>query len=350
MSMKFGLIVHHTTKNIGDDIQSLATSYFLPQIDYIINRERLDTFVSNDKESVAALMPGWYLWNKWNWPPSEYIIPKFISFHYSNRTIGRRTDEPFEDLFLSGIGKDYMNAHGPIGARDYYTQNWLERLDIKTYFSSCITTTLPNMPSTNDKNRYICLVDVENSNVEKAVHAVSSDIQIKKITHKVADKHFKAKWPKRKKVAEMLLTTYQNARCVVTTRLHCSLPCLAMGVPVLLIHPDEKGHRFIPYYDWLHTATPDEFLSGKSGFDLLNPPPNKDLHIPYRESLIATAKEFIAEISTPDYIEKYKKNYSNQDFITWRHDLMKETLKNWGTQRRNEYSEIAKLNRMLSKQ
>lgn len=347
--MKYGLIVHHSTKNIGDDIQALATSYFLPREDYIIKREQLDSFVSKNKEHVAVLMPGWYLWNKWNWPPSEYIIPKFISFHYSNRTIGRRTDEPFEELFLTGLGKEYMNAYGPIGVRDYYTQDWLERLGINSYFSSCITTTLPQMPKTKDNGKYICFVDIKNEKVEKQIESQVFNIEIRKITHNIKEEHFKDKWVKRKKRVEELLTVYQNAKCVITTRLHCVLPCLAMGVPVLLIAENKKGHRFIPYYDWLHVATPEEILKEDSSFDFMNPPANKELHLPYREKLINTAKEFISEIGTAENLGKYTKEFSNQDIITWRHDLMKQVLISWGTKRRAEYSELEKLMKKANK-
>ena len=40
--MKFGLVVYKQTDNIGDDILSYAGSRFLPQIDYVIDREQLD--------------------------------------------------------------------------------------------------------------------------------------------------------------------------------------------------------------------------------------------------------------------------------------------------------------------
>ena len=348
--MKYGLIVHQVTKNVGDDIQALATSYFLPKIDYIINRERLDSFTSDKQEPVAVLMPGWYLWNKWNWPPSEYIVPKFISFHYSNRTVGRRTDEPFEELFLTGLGKDYMNVYGPIGARDYYTQEWLKNLGIKTYFSSCITTTLPNMPETSDKGQYICFVDVKNSQVENVIESSASaaGIQIKKITHNVPKKFFKESWTKRKKRAEQILTTYQNARCVITTRLHCALPCLAMGVPVLLVSEDESGHRFIPFYDWLHVGKPSEIISGSFKYDIINPPANKSAHIPYREELIKNAKTFVEEVGKPENLSKYQKAFPHKDLMAWRHDNMKKVLSAWGTIRRKEYKEIVELKKTKS--
>ena len=43
---------------IGDDIQSYAAKQFLPTIDYVIDREALDTFDSHG-EVVKAIMNGW---------------------------------------------------------------------------------------------------------------------------------------------------------------------------------------------------------------------------------------------------------------------------------------------------
>ena len=43
--MKYGLVVYKETDNIGDDILSYSARRFLPSLDYIIDREGLDTFV-----------------------------------------------------------------------------------------------------------------------------------------------------------------------------------------------------------------------------------------------------------------------------------------------------------------
>jgi hypothetical protein len=33
---------------------------------------------------------------------------------------------------------------------------------------------------------------------------------------------------------------YNNARVVITTFLHCALPCIAMGIPVIVFYPNHK--------------------------------------------------------------------------------------------------------------
>ena len=69
--MKFGVILHKTTMNRGDDIQTYAAMQHLPQVDYVIDRENINSFHSKDNEPVAVIMSAWWLWKKWNWPPAE---------------------------------------------------------------------------------------------------------------------------------------------------------------------------------------------------------------------------------------------------------------------------------------
>lgn len=41
---------------------------------------------------------------------------------------------------------------------------------------------------------------------------------------------------KRFELAEKLIKEYARARCVITSRIHCALPCLALGTPVIFIN------------------------------------------------------------------------------------------------------------------
>ena len=79
----FGLI-KYTSFNIGDEIQSLAASRFLPNIDYYINRERTDKFKSDQEEKVKVIMNAWWMWQSKHFPPSEDIDPLLISMHIQN--------------------------------------------------------------------------------------------------------------------------------------------------------------------------------------------------------------------------------------------------------------------------
>lgn len=123
--MKYGIITHWTTMNLGDDIQSYAAAKLLPQVDYILVRESLDTFVSQNNEPVGVVMNAWWMWEKWNWPPAECIYPLMISMHMNNYNIYRKAS-PIQGEWLEGIGGDYFRAYGPVGSRDETTVEYFK--------------------------------------------------------------------------------------------------------------------------------------------------------------------------------------------------------------------------------
>lgn len=57
------------------------------------------------------------------------------------------------------------------------------------------------------------------------------------------EKNIKLSFEERMKNVEEYLKICQGALCVVATRLHVALPCIALGTPVLLIRYDEHSDR-----------------------------------------------------------------------------------------------------------
>ena len=331
--MKYGLLMHKPTKNWGDDIQSYAIKQFLPHVDYIINRETINSFKSDNKEPVAVIMAAWWMWNKWNWPPSKYVLPYFTGFHYSDNKAAKQAGCPANYLFLSGLGGKYMNTYGPVGCRDYFTRDNLRKQGVNAEFSGCITLTLPEQKRVKPEKEYVCIVDVAKP-VENKIRKQleGTDIEIKKITHKLDEDHPKKSWEQRMDEVEELLTIYQNAKCVVTRRLHCALPCLATGVPTLLAIHTLESIRFIPYYDWLHCCLPKQFVRGEYEYDVTNPPANPTLHLETRENLIKSVKGFVdyAESLGDVSADKINKFKIFEKFVPiWRNRNMKKTAKMW---------------------
>jgi hypothetical protein len=54
--------------------------------------------------------------------------------------------------------------------------------------------------------------------------------------------------------ASVLLDRYKRARLVVTSRLHCALPCLAFGTPVIFIESAADAYRFNGLRELLHVV------------------------------------------------------------------------------------------------
>lgn len=330
--MRFGVMMHKTTQNIGDDIQTFAAARLLPEVSYFLDRESLDRFETDDGEAAAVVMSAWYMWHKWNWPPSKYVLPLFVGMHYTDNETAKQDGSPVKTEFLTGLGKEYMNAFSPIGCRDSFTEETFKQLGIDCYFSGCITLTLPRMPRTEDEGGYICCSDVSDEVCGRAEKLLEgTGIELRRIRHYKDYRNSDATWEERAKNVTDLLTVYQNAKCVITRRLHCALPCLAMGVPVLVINDEKAGSliRFEPYYDWLHNCTAAEFISGECGFDLLAPPENSSAYLPYREKLLQTVAEFVDKYKDAHISAEENARFGEDEIREWRHDVMKDCMDRW---------------------
>lgn len=333
--MKFGVVMHKTTQNIGDDIQTFAAKCHLPQVDYFIDREDLDGFVTPDGKPAAVIMSAWYMWKKWNWPPSEYVIPLLTGIHYAgdHQTNGQ-LGSPAKLEFLTGCGGEYMNAYGPVGCRDLVTLKSFTELGINSFFSGCITLTLPKMEIKKPEKEYICAADLPKSVYEKLKSLLDgTGIELIKTTHYFDYRQRDDTWDEREARVKELLTLYQNAKCVVTKRLHCALPCLAMGVPVFVTNSHERpaSGRFDPYYDWLSHCTFKQFIAGDFDYDFTNPPPNSTEYLAVRDNMLKAIEDFVNkykdEDGTPD---QYKKTtYTAEQLYKWRSETMRECMNTW---------------------
>ena len=285
-NIKFGLL-KYSTLNLGDEIQSIAASYFLPQIDFMVDRETLDMFEGNKDEIHKIILNGWYMHNPERWPPSPSLLPLFISFHLTQGILPNSLFEltPSETL-LNEENKEYLRAFSPIGARDLSTLELLERNQIESYFSGCLTLTLPE----NDENKVedvIYLVDVDDEIAAACRKYNPGEIRI--VSH--VDFHLLNSTDRFNK-AKKLLDCYKTAKCVITSRLHAALPCLAMKTPVLLINTQEDQYRFSGLNLLVRNISKKDFLAGRQDFNLENPTQNPDDYLRYRHLLTQKVKHF----------------------------------------------------------
>lgn len=339
--MKYGVIMHKKTANLGDDIQTYAAAKLLPHVDYVIDREEIDSFHPENDEPVGVVMAGWWFWKKWNWPPSDFIVPLMTSMHINNYSIYER-GTPVKDKWVKGLGGEYLKVYGPVGARDQSSLEFFKAHNIEAFFSSCITTTLPKQKKTSDCGKYICLVDLNDRAKKKAYELLDGcGYKIIELSHEGSYRaNSKKTVEERFKEVEKYLTLYQNAHCVITRRLHVTLPCLAMEVPVFSIVDLKRGGnktRWYPYRDWLHCTSNAKFLKGKFDYDFANPPKNKTNYKQYRDALIKQVNEFVEDCEknnerTADELKKT--TYSKQEILEWQNALMKETLDEWWLENR----------------
>ena len=258
--------------NIGDYIQALAASQFVDKIDGFVEREELREY--SEKE-CKVIMNGWYMHNPKEWPPSSLIHPLFISFHI-NSTVW--------DRFSKDDSLAYLKRYEPIGCRDYDTMRFLNEYGIDAYFSGCLTLTLGKKYKATERNDAIYFVDPyfrirDRSFTWKFVsllylstHFISV-LKLKKKRNKEVpfsignlldnawflklysgifkkDVVLKAEYIQHESVvynkqmksneerlayAEYLVEKYARASLVVTSRIHCALPCIGLDTPIIYI-------------------------------------------------------------------------------------------------------------------
>ena len=310
--MKYGLLYYKDTDNIGDDIQTYAQERFLPKVDYLIDRENLESFVPNKKEKVKLIMNAWYIHDIFNFDISPYIEPLYISMFLKK--------VPYEGGIT--IGTDYLNTnilesfkkYGPVGTRDIHTKKILDKLEVPNYFSGCMTLTLNKFEGVKQED-YIVVVGLNDKEINYIKKKTKRKV-IKFVQDVKKGSFSNESWDERKKRVEDTLKLYQGAHMVITTKLHCSLPCLALGTPVLLLYDTsfaENEDRIGTYLSYLNYVKREEFLD--TDIDFENPKPNSSEYLKLREELEKKCKEFINSeikeeplIDIQDYKESLKKS------------------------------------------
>ena len=271
---KYGLMVYNYQKksetyqpdsvNIGDYIQSLAAKQFLPQVDTLIDRDSISDY---DGEVLKMIMNGRWTPLEGNESLSPKIDPLFVSYH-------------LDSYELKPEMLAYLKQYEPIGCRDIGTQEYLEKKGISAYFSGCMTLTLGKQYQSSESERTdeIIFNDLDwkpERNNWKATFGIgkkgktfqrnkkindflrqfilpSEEVKITYTSHlyplgKAHQEYFD--------IAEDILKRYSKAKLVVTPRIHCALPCVAMGTPVIFMFEkyDEKRYKklidFLNYID-----------------------------------------------------------------------------------------------------
>ncbi|WP_331279412.1 polysaccharide pyruvyl transferase family protein [Methanobrevibacter arboriphilus] len=293
--MKFGLLKYDYTRNLGDQIQSIAANKFLPKVDCFIDRAELSNFYSD--EIVKTILNAWYFHYEGTWPPSNSIDPLITSIHIN------LNDEKVINSFISDESLEYMKRHGPIGARDISTLNFLKDNNIPSYFSGCLTLTLDKNPSIK-KQEYIVTVDVPKEVINflktKTNKKIYNVTQMAPLNMNKPNETRISLYNSKEKfiLANSLLDLYQGASCVITNRLHVALPCLAFDTPVLLINNYTYDvDRFFGLNNLLRNTSLDEYISNYEIFDINNPPENKKDYLKLRNELMNQCKKFTGHVN-----------------------------------------------------
>ena len=249
--MKNGIVYFPDSTNIGDDIQTYAAS-LLVENPVFCDRERLDEISKNTR----LLCSGWFMENAQHWPPSEKVNPLFVSFHISSKN---------QELMTSPKAIAYYKRYEPIGCRDYHTLELLKSCGVEAYFSGCLTLTIPKYDG--ERGDEILFVDVLRTNYTDHYRKTVVDGLIPESYRKEVQfvSHFSDKLKSinvetRMSQVKKMLSQYAEAKLVITSLIHCALPCVALGTPVVFVdfgfnNDQAKRDRFNGIIDLFHIAS-----------------------------------------------------------------------------------------------
>ncbi len=293
--MEYGLLSYSTT-NLGDEIQSLAALQFLPRVDKFVDRDVIGAAPPRrNSQPLRIVVNGWFMHAPGLWPPAPASETLLTSIHIS-RLMSRGMTEPPPKVMLTDPNVQYLRDRAPIGARDHPTLTMLREVGIDSYLSGCLTLTLRGAGGPR-RTDLLVLADVP-----KAVRDAVQDRTRKhvlEVSH-VTPARYRPLWRLRR--AQRLVSLYERASCVVTSRLHCVLPCLALGTPVLLVtakeqEPQTTGRDIAVRREGLshlfHWSSVDEFVRNTASYDVDSPPPNPRAHLEMRADLERRVSSFI---------------------------------------------------------
>ncbi|ESU24245.1 hypothetical protein FEDK69T_06850 [Flavobacterium enshiense DK69] len=344
--MKDGLMTYEFAAghlNIGDYVQSIAAKQFLndkTNFTYV-DREHLNSY---EGEDIKLIMNGWFLMTPENFPPSQKIKPVIVS-HHINVTV--------QEVFAKNQAViDFYKANEPVGCRDFFTMDFLKGLGVEAFYTGCLTLTIGDTFSSEEKSNKIYFVDPrykkhrgkvnrlknigllltkfsvinsirkkfkKNSDWEswyktlefyKSYSQIFDDnvlVNAEYVKHFVPADQFKNE-DEIFAFGEDLLRQYAKANFVVTSRIHCALPSLSMGTPTLYVDIPDDGEvsycRLNGIKEYFHVV---ENHKGILSTDLLKKGEkfkwdskfeNKKDFIPVKEKISKLVKEKMNQVKT----------------------------------------------------
>lgn len=287
----YGLYKYRLSVNIGDEVQSLGAHQFLPRVDRYIER---DNWAERPIDRPTKLIAnGWYMDKPYQWPPkAPNVLPLFVAMHVETRSVA---------LFTRPESLAFLGQHAPIGCRDFFTRDLLLANGVDAYFSGCMTLTLQR-PEGVVPGDDVLLVDVDDGVADLLPAAwrphvahVTHDYDLPtRLMKKVENRTGISTMPYRLNKARGLLRRYAGARLVITSRLHCALPCIAMGAPVLYVVPTLDDPRYAGLIEHTNHCERANLAAYLKDRDWSQPFTNPDTHLPLRAALTDRCRSFIA--------------------------------------------------------
>lgn len=316
--MKYGVITYarYAGVNIGDNLMSLGIRGIYKKmgirdediVDIYVSREDLayidDKYLGESSESVFEYnldsydgdeyillpMASWmeydFVREKW-FPLPPKIIPVFIGVHCI-------APDSFQQYL-----REYKHL-GPIGCRDVMTMQCLRKAGLDAYTLGCLSIQAVDRREETEEQNKIFLV-----NVPKKLKSYMPEYLLKDAVEMTHDYKFDGnlKATERAKLeSDMLkeqLETYKKyAKLVVTSKLHCALPCIAMGIPTIVVrYTHIPKYNDVTVFDSRYTGL-DKFMNiyEYDDFDKIDWNPDKPNIEEFKEKQLRQAIKMINDV------------------------------------------------------
>ncbi len=202
-------------------------------------------------------MQGWFA-HSIHCIPNNETLSVFVGTHFAT------SFHKFLQYFISYYPWYFENKE--IGCRDLYTLEFCQKLGIKSYFSRCLTLTLPKREASVEQNKVFLV------GVSKAIYKyipISLRENAVEVNQQWVVPEERLDWQSSYERSKSLIETYKNqAKLIITCALHCAAPCVAMGIPVVLIALEEENlNRFSAVSGILRIWTKKELKNGQVDFN-----------------------------------------------------------------------------------
>ena len=254
--MKYGNFCNQnrTNINIGDYLQFLAISRLykqmgIPDCDICYIGQR-DAIYYQGEKLILPINTSVHLFVKeGKIAISPDIIPVFLGIVITTT----ENDSDIDAFLQDKYNHSYFLSHSPIGCRDETTYDYFTRHDIPAYINGCLTATFPKIHKLQGES-------VIFTNAPKdLLQWVPGSILRSNIIFTTQQHYFNEEdIQDYHKIFHFVQSSYdffaQNAKLVVTSRLHVALPCTAYGIPVILAKDifDTRFsfiERYLPIYN-----------------------------------------------------------------------------------------------------
>lgn len=256
--MKYGVLTffRNSRMNIGDTIMSLGVRNIYKKMG-IEDKDIVEVDVyhlsSYDGEYVILPMASWIDYNEGAFPLSKKIIPIFLGIHCVSE---------------NGTAKE-LNSYrnfGPFGCRDEATMEVLRKNGLEAYIFGCLSFQSVELRKKAAQQTKVFLTEIPEELYEYMPESIKKDSVVLNHVFDYPNLDYKKGALKEIDLAKKYLSRYRDeARLVITTRLHCALPCISMGIPVIVVRASEKrgsrlpDHRFCGFDKLFSFYTKDEY-------------------------------------------------------------------------------------------